>query len=105
MLDTGYICPSNRAGIGGLGRADFTQSLQGRIAPEGGTYPLTPGGTAPNIIESDGYPRINTFTPDPGTLDQTTFSFTKTSTAIVLNTFVYGPQPFTFWTNLVACPV
>lgn len=105
VLDTGYICPSNNAGIGQPGRANFTQSLQGRTAPEGGTYPLTPGGTAPNIIESDGYPSINTFTPDAGTFDQTTFSFTKNTVASVLNTSVYGPQTGTFWTNTVACPV
>ena len=107
VLDTGYICPSNVAGIGQPGRANFTQSLQGRVAPEGGTYPLTPGGTAPNIIESDGYPRINTFIPDgPFPIqDNTTFSFTKNTVASVLNTSVYGPQTGTFWTNTVACPV
>lgn len=105
VLDTGYICPSNNAGIGGPGRANFTQSLQGRIAPEGGTYPLPPGGVSPNIIESDGFPRINTFTPDPGTGDQTTFSFNKTNSTSILNVAVYGPQTGTFWTNNVACPV
>lgn len=107
VLDTGYICPSNFAGFGQPGRANFTQSLQGRVAPEGGTYPLTPGGTAPNIIENDGYPRINIFTPDgpfPIT-DNTTFSFTKNTVTSTLNTSVYGPQTGTFWTNTVACPV
>jgi len=105
VLDTGYICPSNNAGIGQPGRANFTQSLQGRIAPEGGTYPLPQGGVSPNIIESDGFPRINTFTPDPGTVDQTTFSFNKTNSSSTLNIAVYGPQRGTFWTNSVACPV
>ena len=107
VIDTGYICPLNNAGIGQPGRANFTQSLQGRTAPEGGTYPLTPGGTVPNIIESDGYPRINTFTPDgPFPIqDNTTFAFIKNTVTSVLNTSVYGPQTGTFWTNTVACPV
>jgi hypothetical protein len=107
VLDTGYICPSNQAGIGQPGRTNFTQSLQGRTAPEGGTYPLAPGGTAPNIIESDGYPRINTFIPDgPFPIqDNTTFTFAKNTVASVLNISVYGPQTGTFWTNTVACPV
>jgi len=105
VLDTGYICPSNNAGIGRPGRANFTGSLQGRIAPEGGSYPLPPGGVSPNIIESDGFPRINTFAPDPGTNDQTTFSFSKTNSTSILDIAVYGPQVGTFWTNNVACPV
>jgi hypothetical protein len=105
VFDTGYICPNNTAGIGQPGRANFTQSLQGRVAPEGGTYPLPPGGVSPNIIESDGFPRINTFIPDPVIQDQTTFSFNKTNSSSTLNIAVYGPQQGTFWTNTVACPV
>ena len=73
VIDTGYISPSPNYGLGGNRRALFNNSLIGRTAPEGGTYPLTPGGTSPNVIESDGYPRVNI------TARNTQFTFNKTN--------------------------
>ncbi|MCH9715946.1 MAG: hypothetical protein K0U52_02520 [Gammaproteobacteria bacterium] len=99
VIDTGYISPSGNYGFGGTSRNSFNNSLIGRIAPEGGTYPLTPGGTFPNVIEPDGYPRVN-ITPRG-----TQYTFNKnnaTSSAIVR---VYGPTTGTLWDSTLSCPV
>jgi len=99
VIDTGYISPSGAYGFGGIRRNDFNNSLIGRIAPEGGTYPLTPGGTFPNVIEPDGYPRVNT------TPRGTQYTFNKnnaTSSAIVR---IYAPTTGTLWDSSLSCPV
>ena len=97
-IDTGYISPSTLYGLGGNSRATFNSSLIGRIAPEGGTYPLPPGGTAPNIIESDGYPRVN-ITPI-----NTQYTFTKTNSTSITTIDIYAPTPGTLWTSTLSCP-
>jgi hypothetical protein len=99
VIDTGYISPSGNYGLGGTNRNTFNNSLTGRIAPEGGTYPLPPGGTFPNVIESDGYPRINI------TARGTQYTFTKnnaTSSALVR---IYAPTTGTLWDSTLSCPV
>ena len=99
VIDTGYISPSSAYGLGGGSRTTFNNSLIGRIAPEGGTYPLTPGGTFPNVIELDGYPRVN-ITPRG-----TQYTFNKnnaTSSAIVR---IYAPTTGTLWDSALNCPV
>ena len=99
VIETGYISDAPALyNLGGADRADFTQSLQGRIAPEGGTYPLTPGGTAPNVILSDGYPQVNL----SGSVVYSFNKNTSTSTAII---DVYGPMPGTGWRSTLTCPV
>ena len=97
VIETGYISTNPALyNVGGGSRNDFQQALQGRTAPEGGTYPLTPGGTAPNVIASDGYPVVNAIG---------TYSFNKntsTSTALI---DIYGPMPFTGCISKLNCPV
>lgn len=96
VIETGYISTNPALyNVGGGNRNAFQQALLGRTAPEGGTYPLAPGGTAPNVIASDGYPVINAIG---------TYSFNKntsTSTAII---DVYGPMPGTGWNSTLSCP-
>ena len=97
VIETGYIS-NNPAlyNVGGGQRNAFQQALQGRIAPEGGTYPLTPGGTAPNVIASDGYPVINAIG---------TYNFTKNNATNIATVDVYGPMAGTFWNSTLSCPV
>jgi len=97
VIETGYIS-NNPAlyNVGGGNRNAFQQALLGRIAPEGGTYPLTPGGTAPNVIASDGYPVINAIG---------TYTFTKNNATSAASVDVYGPMPFTGWQSTLSCPV
>jgi hypothetical protein len=97
VIETGYISGNPALyNLGGGSRTNFTQSLQGRIAPEGGTYPLTPGGTAPNIIASDGYPIINAIG---------TYTFNKNTTTSTANVEVYAPMQGTGWRSTLSCPV
>jgi hypothetical protein len=97
VIETGYIS-NNPAlyNVGGGQRNAFQQALQGRIAPEGGTYPLTPGGTAPNVIASDGYPVVNAIS---------TYNFNKNNTTSTADVNVYGPMPGTGWNSTLSCPV
>ena len=97
VIETGYIS-NNPAlyNVGGGNRNAFQQALLGRTAPEGGTYPLTPGGTAPNVIASDGYPVVNAIS---------TYNFNKNNTTNVANVDVYGPMPGTGWNSTLSCPV
>ena len=97
VIETGYIS-NNPAlyNVGGGQRNAFQQALQGRIAPEGGTYPLTPGGTAPNVIASDGYPVVNAIS---------TYNFNKNNTTSTADVDVYGPMPGTGWNSTLTCPV
>ena len=97
VIETGYIS-NNPAlyNVGGGQRNAFQQALQGRIAPEGGTYPLTPGGTAPNVIASDGYPVVNAIS---------TYNFNKNNTTSTADVDVYGPMPGTGWNSTLSCPV
>jgi hypothetical protein len=99
VIDTGYISPSSAYGFGGGSRATFNNSFTGKTAPEGGVYPLTPGGTAPNIIESDGYPRVN-ITPTG-----TQYTFNKTNSSSIVSIDVYAPTPGTLWRHRLSCPV
>lgn len=97
VIETGYLSGNPALyNLGGGSRTRFTQSLQGRIAPEGGTYPLTPGGTAPNIIASDGYPIVNAIG---------TYTFNKNTPTSTANVEVYGPMPGTGWQSILSCPV
>ena len=97
VIETGYLSGNPALyNLGGGSRTNFTQSLQGRIAPEGGTYPLTPGGTAPNIIASDGYPIVNAIG---------TYTFNKNTPTGTANVEVYGPMPGTGWLSILSCPV
>ena len=97
VIETGYIS-NNPAlyNVGGGQRNAFQQALQGRIAPEGGTYPLTPGGTAPNVIASDGYPVVNAIS---------TYNFNKNNTTSTADVNVFGPMPGTGWNSTLSCPV
>ena len=99
VIDTGYIAPVGTFGLGGGNRNLFNNSLIGRTAPEGGTYPLPPGGTSPNVIESDGYPRIN-ITPRG-----TQYTFTKDNATTSAITRIYAPTPGTLWDSTLSCPV
>tara|TARA_B100000497_G_scaffold127828_1_gene171235 strand:+ start:243 stop:1103 length:861 start_codon:yes stop_codon:yes gene_type:complete len=95
-IDTGYISDSPALfNVGGAQRNNFQQALLGRTAPEGGTYPLTPGGTAPNVIASDGYPVINAIG---------TYTFSKDTSTPVADVFVYGPMDNTLWFSTLSCP-
>ncbi|MDB4378331.1 hypothetical protein N9Z41_01035 [bacterium] len=97
VIETGYISTNPALyNVGGGQRNAFQQALQGRTAPEGGTYPLTPGGTAPNVIASDGYPVINAIG---------TYNFNKNNTASTADVDVYGPMPNTGWFSTLSCPV
>ena len=97
VIETGYI--SNNPALynmGGGSRNAFQQALLGRTAPEGGTYPLTPGGTAPNVIASDGYPVVNAIN---------TYNFNKNNATSTADVDVYGPMPGTGWNSTLSCPV
>lgn len=97
VIETGYISTNpTRYNIGGVERNDFQQALVGRTAPEGGTYPLAPGGTAPNVIASDGYPVINAIGA---------YTFIKNTSTSTANVDVYGPMPNTGWRSTLSCPV
>jgi len=97
VIETGYLSVNPASyNLGGGSRTNFTQALQGRIAPEGGTYPLTPGGTAPNIIASDGYPIVNAIG---------TYTFNKNTPTSTANVEVYGPMLGTGWQSILSCPV
>ena len=97
VIETGYISTNPALyNVGGGLRANFQAALQGRIAPEGGTYPLTPGGTAPNVIASDGYPVVNAIG---------TYNFTKNNATSAASVDVYGPMPNTGWRSTLSCPV
>ena len=97
VIDTGYISANPALyNIGGNQRNTLQQALQGRIAPEGGTYPLAPGGTAPNIIASDGYPIVNAIG---------TYTFNKNTPTSTANVEIYGPMPGTGWQSILSCPV
>ena len=97
VIETGYISTNPALyNIGGINRNNFQQALLGRTAPEGGTYPLSPGGTAPNIIASDGYPIINAIG---------TYTFNKNTTTSTANVEVYAPMQGTGWRSTLSCPV
>lgn len=96
VIETGYISTNPALyNIGGINRNNFQQALLGRTAPEGGTYPLAPGGTAPNVIASDGYPVINAIG---------TYTFTKNNATNTASVDVYGPMPSTGWRSTLSCP-
>jgi len=96
VIETGYISTTpNGYNVGGGNRNQFQLALQGRTAPEGGTYPLTPGGTAPNVIASDGYPQVNAIG---------TYTFNKNNSTSVANVEIYGPLPNTGWFSTLSCP-
>ena len=103
VIDTGYISanPNNYNIVSPISnnRATLTSSLEGRVAPEGGTYPLPSGGTAPNIILSDGYPQVNNIG------DFGPYTFIKSNSTSVANVNVYGPLPNTGWASTLSCPV
>ena len=97
VIETGYISTNPALyNIGGGNRNAFQQALLGRTAPEGGTYPLTPGGTAPNVIASDGYPVVNAIS---------TYNFNKNNATSTADIDVYGPMPSTGWNSTLSCPV
>ena len=97
VIDTGYISTNPALyNIGGARRNWITEDLAGLIAPEGGTYPLAPGGTAPNVIASDGYPVINAIG---------TYTFTKNNATSAASVDVYGPIRNTGWASTLSCPV
>ena len=97
VIETGYISASpSLYNIGGNRRNYVTEDLAGLAAPEGGTYPLPPGGTFPNQIASDGYPVINAIG---------TYTFAKNNTTSTANVDVYGPLRDTGWNSTLSCPV
>lgn len=97
VIETGYISTNPALyNVGGANRNNFQQALLGRTAPEGGTYPLAPGGTAPNVIASDGYPVINAIGA---------YTFTKNNATSAASVDVYGPMPLTGWQSILSCPV
>ena len=97
VIETGYISTNPALyNVGGGRRNWVTEDLAGLPAPEGGTYPLTPGGTFPNQIASDGYPVINAIG---------TYTFAKNNTTSTANVDVYGPLRNTGWTSTLSCPV
>ena len=102
VIDTGYLTDNSgvtRYNIGGDRRQVFINSLLGKTAPEGGTYPLPPGGSGNNIILSDGYPQCFEKTwPTP-------VNFTKDNSISGATVDVYGPMPGTSWNVTVNCPV
>ena len=100
VIDTGYISSNPSAySLGGSSRNSFKNSLTGKIAPEGGgNYPLPPGGSGNNIIQSDGYPQVFARTaPNP-------INFTKDNITSTATVDVYGPMPGTGWSVKVNCP-
>lgn len=111
VIDTGYCSPETGTGptavnsraLGGVARGLFTSSLFEKAIPElpGEFYPQfvgVGGGTSPNVIEIDGYPRINSETLT------FTRTFTKAASAIV-DVQVYGPEfTSTAWTVTISCP-
>ena len=97
VIETGYISTNPALyNIGGGRRFWITEDLAGLTAPEGGTYPLPPGGTFPNQIASDGYPVINAIG---------TYTFAKNNTTSTANVDVYGPLRDTGWNSTLSCPV
>ena len=101
VIDTGYISanPSTYS-LGGGARNSFTNALTGKIAPEGGgTYPLPPGGSGNNIIQSDGYPQVFARTA-PGLIN-----FTKNNSTSIATVDAYGPIGGTGWSVKINCPV
>ena len=99
VIDTGYISSNpSLYSLGGGSRISFKTSLTGKVAPEGGTYPLPPGGSGNNIIQSDGYPQVFARTA-PNLINFTKDNITSTSTVDV-----YGPMPGTGWSVKVNCP-
>ncbi len=100
VVDTGYISGNPVPyDFGGNGRVGFNASLTGKVAPEGGTYPLPPGGSGNNIIQPDGYPQVI-----PRTVPQL-INFTKDNNTSGAKVEVYGPMSGTGWTVRVNCPV
>ena len=103
VIDTGYLSTpigvSNQYNVGGTSRNSFTSQLAGREAPEGGTYPLPPGGSGNNIISSDGYPEV--FVKDAPNL----INFTKDNSTSSARVDVYAPMTGTGWNVRVDCPV
>ena len=100
VIDTGYISQNpvayNTVTPISAQRAQLTSSLEGQIAPEGGTYPLSPGGSGNNVILSDGYPQVNAIG---------TYRFAKNTVTSIANIQIYGPLPGTGWTSRLSCPV
>lgn len=97
VIDTGYISDTPTLyNVGGNRRNYVTEDLAGLAAPEGGTYPLPPGGTFPNQIASDGYPVINNIG---------TYIFNKNTSTSTANVNVYGPLRNTGWNSTLSCPV
>ena len=103
VIDTGYLSTpfgvSDQYNVGGTLRTNFTNQLTGREAPEGGTYPLPPGGSGNNIISSDGYPEV--FVKDAPNL----INFTKDNSTSSARVDVYAPMTGTGWNVRVDCPV
>jgi len=101
VIDTGYITGATLSfyNVGGGGRNSFKSNLTGRIAPEGGTYPLPPGGSGNNIISSDGYPEVFARTA-PGLIN-----FTKNNNTSEATVDVYGPDTGTRWDVRIDCPI
>ena len=103
VIDTGYLSTpfgvSDQYNVGGTARNSFTSQLAGRTAPEGGTYPLPPGGSGNNIISSDGYPEV--FVKDAPTL----VNFTKDNSTSSARVDVYAPMTGTGWNVRVDCPI
>lgn len=103
VIDTGYLSTpfgvSDQYNVGGTLRTNFTNQLTGREAPEGGTYPLPPGGSGNNIISSDGYPEV--FVKDAPNL----INFTKDNSTSAVRVDIYAPMTGTGWNVRVDCPV
>ena len=103
VIDTGYLSTpfgvSDQYNVGGTSRNSFTSQLLGREAPEGGTYPLPPGGSGNNIISSDGYPEV--FVKDAPNL----INFTKDNSTSAVRVDIYAPMTGTGWNVRVDCPV
>jgi len=110
VIDTGYLSNqpelyvfNDGTGNPGALRNSFINALDGREAPEGGTYPLTPGsGTGVNLIQADGYPDVSGFTGSAA--NYSTYTFNKNNATLFATTKVYGPMLFTGWNFIMSCP-
>ena len=84
LYDTGYVGSSSYNTLGFSSRTTFNSYLSGRTAPiTGGVYPLSSGGTYPNEILSDGYPKVNTVSGST--------NLSKTSSNPTIQMYLYNP--------------
>jgi hypothetical protein len=100
LYDTGYVGSSSYNTLGFSSRTTFNSYLSGRTAPiTGGVYPLSSGGTYPNEILSDGYPKVNTVSGSA--------NLSKTSSNPTIQMYLYNPYvgQSIGWNADFTCPI